>query len=178
MSRKPDNSIKEEILEKVLSVLAKDGLNNLSLRDIAREVDVSARMLIYHFESYEALINSVFIHLSIKHKSILKMSDIKKNIALLFENPLEPIFLQKGPNRAVFDVPDNFLTDRYQLIGADLQNRFGESSMQRIPVKNISVPDLRIPMTLGRQDPFSLFIPKHRKIAARLIDIFMGNYQI
>ncbi len=79
MSRKPDESIKEEILEKVLSVLARDGLNNLSLRDIAREVDVSARMLIYHFESYEALINSVFIYLSIKHKSILKI--------LLSENP-------------------------------------------------------------------------------------------
>lgn len=46
--------------------------------------------------------------------------------------------------------------------------------MQRIPVKNISQPDLRIPMTLGRQDPFSLFIPKHRKIAGRLIDIFLG----
>ena len=27
---------------------------------------------------------------------------------------------------------------------------------------------------LGRQENFSLFIPKHRKIAARLIDIFMG----
>jgi tyrosinase len=27
---------------------------------------------------------------------------------------------------------------------------------------------------LGRQENFSLFIPKHRKIAGRLIDIFMG----
>jgi tyrosinase len=27
---------------------------------------------------------------------------------------------------------------------------------------------------LGRQENFSLFIPKHRKLAGRLIDIFMG----
>lgn len=99
MSRKPDNSIKEEILEKVLSVLAKDGLNNLSLRDIAREVDVSARMLIYHFESYEALINSVFIHLSIKHKSILKIllaENPNKSLGQVSEIYLETIFRKEN----------------------------------------------------------------------------------
>ena len=72
MSRKPNNKIKEEILEKVLSVLSQNGLNNLSLRDIARETGVSARMLIYHFDSYEKLINSIFIHLRKKKKNILK----------------------------------------------------------------------------------------------------------
>jgi AcrR family transcriptional regulator len=72
MSRKPDSKIKDEILECVLSAIKEKGLNNLSLRDIARETGVSARMLIYHFESFENLINSVFIHLSIRHKDILK----------------------------------------------------------------------------------------------------------
>lgn len=72
MSRKPDSKIKDEILESVLSAIREKGLNNLSLRDIARETGVSARMLIYHFESFENLINSVFIHLSIRHKNILK----------------------------------------------------------------------------------------------------------
>ena len=72
MSRKPDSKIKDEILESVLSAIREKGLNNLSLRDIARETGVSARMLIYHFESFENLINSVFIYLSIRHKNILK----------------------------------------------------------------------------------------------------------
>lgn len=72
MSRKPDYKTKEEILEKVLSAMSQNGLNNLSLRDIAREVGISARMLIYHFESYENLLNSIFIRLSIKHKNTLK----------------------------------------------------------------------------------------------------------
>lgn len=31
-------------------------------------------------------------------------------------------------------------------------------------------------MQLGRREPFSLFIPRHRKLAARLIDIFMGLF--
>lgn len=98
----------------------------------------------------------------------------KKNLLLLFERPQEPVFVEKGPNRAVFDVPDNFLRDRYRLIGSELQNRFGVEAETRIPVKNISIPDLTIPMSLGRHDQFSLFIPKHRRIAARLIDIYMG----
>lgn len=98
----------------------------------------------------------------------------KNNLLLLFERPQEPVFMEKGENNTVFDVPDNFITDRYRPLGAELQNRFGGDS-DRIPVNNISVPDLKIPMQIGRREPFSLFIPKHRKIASKLIDIFMGE---
>lgn len=31
-------------------------------------------------------------------------------------------------------------------------------------------------MRLGRREAFSLFVPQHRKLAARLIDIFLGLY--
>lgn len=96
----------------------------------------------------------------------------KNNLLLLFERPTEPIFMEKG--NAVFDVPDNFLTDRYQPIGTEVQSRFGEKAEQRIPVREIAIPDLRIPMSLARDAQFSLFIPAHRRIAGRLIDIFMG----
>lgn len=72
MSRTPDYKTKDEILERILDSLSQNGLNNLSLRDIAKEVGVSARMLIFHFGSYEAIINSIFIQLSIKHKNILR----------------------------------------------------------------------------------------------------------
>ncbi|XP_055709259.1 phenoloxidase 2 [Phlebotomus papatasi] len=98
----------------------------------------------------------------------------KRNLLLLYDRPQEPVFVEKGEQKTVFDVPDNFLPDRYRAIGNELQNRFGEAAENRIPVKNISLPDLRIPMSLGRHEQFSLFIPAHRHIAGRLIDIFMG----
>ncbi|XP_058457196.1 phenoloxidase 2-like [Malaya genurostris] len=100
----------------------------------------------------------------------------KKNLLLLYDRPREPIFMSKG--KAIFDVPDNYLTDRYRPIGPEIQNRFGDQAEERIPVRSIALPDLRIPMSLGRQEQFSLFIPRHRKIAARLIDIFMGMRNI
>lgn len=102
----------------------------------------------------------------------------KNNLLLLFDRPNEPIFTPKGKDNAVFEVPDNFLTEKYQPIGAEVQSRFGEEAGVRIPVQSISAPDLRIPMQLGRQENFSVFIPKHRKIAAKLIDLFMGAKSI
>lgn len=102
----------------------------------------------------------------------------KKDLLLLFERPNEPIFTPKGKDNAVFEVPDNFLTEKYQPIGTEVQSRFGEDAGKRIPVQNITQPDLRLIMQLGRQENFSHFIPKHRKIAGRLIDIFMGARSI
>lgn len=97
----------------------------------------------------------------------------KKNLLLLFERPGEPIFTPKGKQRAVFEVPDNFLTEKFKPIGSEIQSRFGEEAGVIIPVKNVATPDLRIPMQLSREDGFSTFIPRHQKIASRLIDIFL-----
>ena len=97
----------------------------------------------------------------------------KKNLLLLFEKPGEPVFTPKGKDNAVFDVDVMFVTDKYKPIVSEIQSRFGEEGSPRIPVKNISPPDLRIVMQLGREETFSPIIPKHRKIASRLIDIFM-----
>lgn len=101
----------------------------------------------------------------------------KNNLLLLLDRPQEPVFMMKGSassTSTVFDVPDNYLTDRYRPLGTELATRFGETADARIPVRNISLPDLRIPMSLGRNEQFSLFIPRHRRIAGRLIDIFIG----
>ena len=98
----------------------------------------------------------------------------KKNLLLLFEKPGEPVFTPKGKDNAVFDVDAMFVTDKYKPIVSEIQSRFGEDAGQKIPVKNISPPDLRIIMQLGRQENFSQFIPKHRKIAGKLIDLFMN----
>lgn len=100
----------------------------------------------------------------------------KKNLLLLFDRPSEPVFMEKGSEKAVFDVPSNYLSDRYKTIGAEVTSRFGDG--ERIPVKNISIPNLTIPMSLGRDEPFSLFVPRHRRIAAHLIDIFMSKFPL
>lgn len=103
------------------------------------------------------------------------MANQKKNLLFLFDRPNEPVFMPKGNEKAVFDVPDNFFTDKYKPIGNEIQSRFGEDAGMRIPVKNFAkTPDLTIPMQLGRQDNFSLFMPSHRKMSSRLIDIFMA----
>lgn len=102
----------------------------------------------------------------------------KNNLLLLFDRPKEPVFMEKGTTSTVFDVPDNYLTDRYRPIGTEIQNRFSDAATNRVSVRNISVPDLRIPMSLGRDEQFSLFLPKHRRIAGRLIDIFTGDFLI
>ncbi len=71
MSRTVNPKLKEDILDKVLLAISLKGLNNLSLRGIGREIGISDRMLVFHFQTYENLINSAFIHLSVKHKNML-----------------------------------------------------------------------------------------------------------
>ncbi|XP_017466630.1 PREDICTED: phenoloxidase 2-like [Rhagoletis zephyria] len=101
----------------------------------------------------------------------------KKNLLLLFDRPNEPVFMGKG-RKTVFDLPEKFFTDRYKIIGKEVQSRFGDSAEKRIPVREISIPDLRLPMELPRQSQFSLCIPAHRRMAGRLVDIFMGMHTI
>lgn len=100
----------------------------------------------------------------------------KQNLLLLFDRPLEPVFMEKGPNgNVVFDVPNKLLTDRYKS-DATITSRFGENSAEHISVNaNITIPNLSVPMQLDRKEQFSLFIPRHRKIAGHLINIFMGK---
>lgn len=69
---------------------------------------------------------------------------------------------------------DTSKPENRQSIAPEVFNRFAEDAQSQVPVKQISLPDLSVPLQLGRREPFSLFIPKHRKLAARLIDIFLG----
>lgn len=101
------------------------------------------------------------------------MAANKHNLLLLFDRPTEPVFLPKGKNNAKFDVPSNLLSDRYSG-SPDIQERFGEEANERIPVSsNISIPNLKVPMSLGRDEQFTLLIPRHRRIAAHLVNIFL-----
>nr|CAD7404419.1 unnamed protein product [Timema poppensis] len=99
----------------------------------------------------------------------------KKSVLYLFDRPSEPVFVSKGDTNVRFEIPTEYLADRYQPLATDIFNRFGEETGELIKVSRISVPDISPLLELGRRDNFSLFIPRHRKLAARLIDIFMGS---
>ncbi|CAH2093356.1 unnamed protein product [Euphydryas editha] len=102
------------------------------------------------------------------------MSDKKKNLLLFFDRPTEPCFMQKGEEKTFFRMPTNFYPDKYKSSSNVLESRFGDGASRTIEVRNIALPDLSLPMQLPYQDQFSLFVPKHRKMAGKLIDIFMN----
>ena len=99
----------------------------------------------------------------------------KKNLLLLFENPSEPVFTPKGKQNAVFQVPDKFLEDKYRNIGSEIQSRFGEEAEVTIPVRDAGIPNIQVASELDKQDNFSLFIPRHRKLATALTDVFLSE---
>ncbi|XP_076645352.1 phenoloxidase 2-like [Halictus rubicundus] len=104
------------------------------------------------------------------------MTDIRSGILCLFDRPAEPVCVPKGEKKVVFDIPADYLSDRYRPVATQIFNRFSDETESKLQVKQITLPDLSFPMQLGRLVPFSLFIPSHRKYAGRLIDIFMGSY--
>ncbi|XP_046607726.1 phenoloxidase 1-like [Neodiprion virginianus] len=95
------------------------------------------------------------------------------SILYLFDRPAEPAYVPKGEKKVAFDIPPDYLPERYHDVAADVMNRFADATDSKIPICQITLPDLSIPLRLGRREPFSLFIPFHRKMAARLIEIFM-----
>lgn len=57
-----------------------------------------------------------------------------------------------------------------------IANRFGDEASGKIPIVPITLPDLSEILNLDRDENFSLFIPKHRRIAGLLIDLFLSKY--
>ncbi|CAG5047394.1 unnamed protein product [Parnassius apollo] len=108
-----------------------------------------------------------------ENSKYFKMSDSSKTLLLFFDRPTEPCFMQKGEEGSTFQLPDNFYPDKYKSLSTTLANRFGSDSPS-IPVSDIALPNLQLPMELPYNEQFSLFVPKHRKMAGKLIDVFMG----
>ncbi|XP_071448896.1 phenoloxidase 1-like [Hetaerina americana] len=103
----------------------------------------------------------------------------QQQMLYLLERPKEPFFIPKGDRNAVFEAPNNeYLVERFRPLADELGTRFGEDAGVRIRVGQITVPDISLPMQLGRNEFFSLFIPYHREMAGRLISVLMGmrNY--
>lgn len=97
------------------------------------------------------------------------------DLVLMFDRPQEPIFMPKGHGGNIaFDVPADLLDNRINS-EAGLVNRLGAADAdEHISVGSIAIPDLSIPQLITRDQNFSLFVPLHRRAAARLIEIFMG----
>lgn len=56
-----------------------------------------------------------------------------------------------------------------------IANRFGDEATGKIPITPIEIPDLGEILDLHRDDNFTLFIPKHRRIAAQLCELFLSK---
>lgn len=82
--------------------------------------------------------------------------------------------MQKGDDRSIFELPMNYYPDKYRNQSTTISNRFGEDAGRSIQVRNIALPNLSLPMQLPYNEQFSLWVQKHRTMAGKLIDIFMG----
>ncbi|KRT79998.1 hypothetical protein AMK59_6392 [Oryctes borbonicus] len=94
------------------------------------------------------------------------------NLVALFDRPLEPMVRVKGDKS--FKLPAEYVTERYKNNAIEISNRFGEEASENVTVEKVPIPDLGDILTLGRKENFSLFIPKHREISAKLINIFLN----
>lgn len=118
-----------------------------------------------------------FYSFQYKEAKIFVMTN-NNNLLLLFERPGEPVFTPKGKNNVVFQVPDSYLLDKYQNIGADIRRRFILETDAIIQVADAGIPNLTFAQQLDKSDNFSLFIPKHRKMAAALTDLLLSKLNI
>ncbi|KFB48432.1 prophenoloxidase 7 [Anopheles sinensis] len=114
------------------------------------------------------------------------MASFRDKFRGLLQHPYEPLFLPKENGRLVYELSEKFLTDRYKPIFNNLSNRFsggaatGPASASadtpvatRITFNDIPEPDLKFAEEIPRRGGFSLFIPRHREIAARLMQMFL-----
>jgi len=80
MARPPDPTIKARLLEQCLDSLVEKGVHDFSLRKIAEQVGTSARMLVYHFGSAEALFAEMIMAYSRREKVRLQaLADAQRN---------------------------------------------------------------------------------------------------
>lgn len=104
------------------------------------------------------------------------MSDAKKrSLLLLYDRPQEPSFLTKiGDKKTVFDVPPEYLPEKFKPKGVSVANRFKVDAEETIKVNKISIPPFGEILDIPRDSNFSLFITKHRRVAGKLTAIFLG----
>uniref|UniRef100_A0A6P7G6C7 Phenoloxidase 1-like n=1 Tax=Diabrotica virgifera virgifera TaxID=50390 RepID=A0A6P7G6C7_DIAVI len=122
----------------------------------------------------------------------------KECLLLLFDRPKESLSIPKGPDGVRFIVPKEYLKEEFQNLVDEHQPRWQftpniarlsitprtdftasedddrpQHDKKTVRVKYIPLPSLAEVTEIGKNENFSLFIPKHQRIAAKLISLFM-----
>lgn len=97
----------------------------------------------------------------------------KDDLKLLFERPREPLLASKDNGKTIFDVPEEYLTDRYKSVGISLSDRMGEQVERVVHLRSVPLPNLDFTKSLKVRGPFSLFNQNHQEIAGQLTSIFL-----
>ncbi|CRK98947.1 CLUMA_CG012103, isoform A [Clunio marinus] len=108
------------------------------------------------------------------------MISSKKALGLLFDRPKEPIFKEKGDEGVIFEVPKSFVAERFNDVAFEVQNRFGDNTSPRVSVaQGGRMPNYdQFTKGLDRDAPFSLWVPRHSKIAGKLVELFMSQRSV
>ncbi|KAL0867933.1 hypothetical protein ABMA27_008607 [Loxostege sticticalis] len=103
------------------------------------------------------------------------MADISKSFELLFDRPNEPLISPKGENNALFQLTEQHLPKDYESNGIELNERFGDDAGETIPLQNLTkIPQFPNASQLPTDADFSLFLPKHQKMATEVIDVLLA----
>lgn len=108
--------------------------------------------------------------------------ETKKALSLLFDRPKEPLFHGRSDDGAVFDIPTSFIARRFQSCSGVIAARMKRSESPKMKIEvneHLKLPDIG-PFIDGlpRDKSFSLWIPRHAKIAGKLIRLFMEQPKI
>ena len=86
-------------------------------------------------------------------------------------------FIPRSEEKVIFEIPKSFIAERFQDVAmVDLTSRFGDDTSPRFSVNQSSrLPDVTPFKGVPRDAPFSLWVPKHSKIAGQLVQLFMDQ---
>lgn len=93
---------KEDIIKKSMKLINKVGLENFSVRKLAKKMDCQPSSLYYHFESKEDLLNEIYMYIHERYlNNILEHPDsledmLYKSFKHVVNNPDELIFSRKN----------------------------------------------------------------------------------
>ncbi|GAB0090958.1 hypothetical protein DMENIID0001_057440 [Sergentomyia squamirostris] len=100
----------------------------------------------------------------------------RKDLALLFQRPYEPVFSIKNDvmGTVKVELPLNFYTEKYKFLETEIRSHVEDPVDRIVPVKRVSLPNLDFTKAIPWTKPFSLFNSCHSEIAKRLTEIFIN----
>jgi tyrosinase len=111
------------------------------------------------------------------------MEDKRKALSLLFDRPKEPLFLGKGEDAVIFDIPDSFIAERFRSVSNTIKSRMKRSENPKMKIdvneQEFKLPDIKsFTDGLPRDKSFSLWLPRHAEIAGNLIKLFVETPKV